>query len=139
MASNSYTADFLSWWKDLWVSTNGMNPSQEAKAAAWAGWHAGRAREAEVWNTRPPGPNDGQNAAPHGKPTGHTGNGPGTGLPADAAPHQMVRVPLAEAKRMESFLWCYVGENAIEAHQLSDKLQKHIEASPSATNNEGKT
>jgi len=57
MAAHSYSADFLVWWKDFWVSTHGMNPSPESKAAAWGGWQAGRNREAEVWNTRPTGPN----------------------------------------------------------------------------------
>lgn len=55
-ATHSYEADFILWWKDFWLSTPGMNPSPESKAAAWAGWHAGRAREVEVWHRRPSGP-----------------------------------------------------------------------------------
>lgn len=53
----SYTSDFLTWWKDFWVSTPSMNPSAESKAAAWAGWQAGREREQAVWGSsvRPEG------------------------------------------------------------------------------------
>lgn len=42
----------------------------------------------EHWNRR-------TDAAPQGKPTGHTGNGPDTELPADAAPFDM----MAELKK----------------------------------------
>jgi hypothetical protein len=54
--ADSYSSDFLVWWKDFWVSTPGMNPSPEAKAAAWAAWNAGRAREQAIWGNRSSGP-----------------------------------------------------------------------------------
>lgn len=57
MAMNSYTTEFLVWWKDFWVSTPGMNPSSEAKSAAWAAWQAGMEREQKVWGSST-GPNN---------------------------------------------------------------------------------